>query len=74
MKKHDDRWQHDDHCWVTFYGKAWKIHSIRWPLIYLWRAYEPFIERTVVDMRDFRVDEYCTTAAEWLSHPRRGRR
>lgn len=58
--------QHDDHCWLTADGKAWKIVGIIWPLIFMARGYYPNIETTIIDMSQFRSKEYCDKATQML--------
>ena len=54
--------QHDDHIWLTVNGTAWAIHSIRWPIIYLWRGYWPSFEFNAVDMSEFDSKGYIERA------------
>jgi hypothetical protein len=61
------REQHDDHMWLKVGGKNWAIRFIRWPIIYLWRGYSPWIEYGAVDITDFDDDLYCDRAVALLS-------
>jgi hypothetical protein len=54
--------QHDDHIWLTVDGEAWAIKRVSWPLIQLWRGYEPELEYAVVNMSGFKADAYVAEA------------
>jgi hypothetical protein len=47
-------------------GEMFAIRRIHKPYIVLWRGYHPNIEYTVVDMKDFRPEEYCDKAVKML--------
>ena len=58
--------QHDDHIWLTVNGEAWAICAMAWPIIFLWRGYEPDIEWTVLDMTRFNSEAYADRATKLL--------
>ena len=58
--------QHDDHVWLTVSGEGWAIRKMRWPIVWLWRGYEPSLEYLSVDLSEFDADGYCDKAIELL--------
>ena len=58
--------QHDDHIWLTVGGEAWAIHSMNWPVIWLWRGYEPDLEYSAVEMSNFNAETYADKAIAML--------
>ena len=64
--------QHDDHIWLTVDGEAWAIKRVSWPLIQLWRGYEPELEYAVVNMSGFNADAYVAKATRLLQGRGRG--
>lgn len=62
----DQRSQHDDHIWMTIGGEAWAIRQISDNKIFYWRGYAPFLEYTVIDVRDVNWALYCEHAVKKL--------
>jgi hypothetical protein len=59
--------QHDDHCWLTVGGAAWKIKQITNQKILLWQGLYPFVTEMIVDMRsNFNYEAYCKVAHQIL--------
>jgi hypothetical protein len=62
--------QHDDHCWLCADG-MWAIHSMRWPLVLLWRGYDPDIEYMLMDLSKVDWDAYYAKAIEMIERARK---
>lgn len=62
--------QHDDHIWLTVEGEAWAIESMNWPVIMLWRGYEPDLEFRCIELDGFPVEAYCDAAVATLKAKR----
>jgi hypothetical protein len=58
--------QHDDHIWLTVNSEAWAIRAIEWPIIFLWRGYEPNLEYSAVEMSRFNAEAYADKAVAML--------
>jgi hypothetical protein len=62
--------QHDDHIWLTWMGEGWAIRRIEYPIIHLWRGYEPDLEYSAIDVSKVDWDAYCRMAVQMLSERR----
>ena len=58
--------QHDDHIWLTVNGEGWAIRALEWPIIFLWRGYEPNLEYCAVEMSRFNAKSYADKAVAML--------
>lgn len=58
--------QHDDHIWLTVCGEAWAIQALEWPIVFLWRGYEPNLEYFAVEISNFDADAYADKALAML--------
>lgn len=61
--------QHDDHVWLTVNGEAWAIQAMEWPIVFLWRGYEPNLEFSAVDLSGFNAESYVNKAVAVLDAP-----
>ena len=62
----DMDYQYDDHCWIMANGLSWAIRAIHGKIFYLWRGYEPNIQRATLDTTEIDWDMYCIKAVEML--------